>query len=118
MAEIIIEGENLVLKLSKLEAIASVHGDVAVPLSSLRSVEVLDDAHEPADHGFKVGERLPGHSEMGRVFSEGKRLFVEVHHSTPRGLRITFADAGFDEWIVGVTDPESMAETLRAHLTH
>ncbi len=116
MAEIVIDGQDLVLKLTKLEAIASVHGDVRVPLSHLQAVEVLEDAHDPADHGFRIGERLPGHSEMGRVIHQGKRLFVEVHHSTPRGLRITFFEADFDEWIVGLADPESMANKLRAHL--
>ena len=54
------------------------------------AIEVLEDAHEPADHGFKVGERLPGVSEVATVRSEGRKIFAAVHHDTPRGVRVSF----------------------------
>ena len=74
---------------------------------------ILDGhAHSPADHGFRVGERIPGVVEVGTLYGDGKKLFAAVHHKTPRGLRITFEGAKYEEWIVGCEDPESVASEL------
>ncbi len=45
MAEQQLEGGELVLHLSGAEKADAVHGDLRVPLSAIRGVEVLDDAH-------------------------------------------------------------------------
>ena len=107
MAELQIDGAELVLHLSRVEKLEAVHGDLRAPLAAVRSVEVLEDAHEPADHGIKFGERLPGLSEVASVRTGGQRLFAPVHHDTPRGLRIDFDGADYDAWIVGCPDPEA-----------
>ena len=49
MAELQVEGEQVVLHLSRVEEFEAVHGDLRAPLSAVRAVEVLDDAHEPVD---------------------------------------------------------------------
>ena len=108
MANLVVEGDELVLHLSRTEKLESVHGDLRAPRSAVRSVEVLDDAHEPADYGFKVGERLPGHSEVATVRSGGQKLFAAVHHDTPRGVRVNFEGTDYDAWIVGSADPEAL----------
>ncbi len=108
MAELLFEGDELVLHLSGVEKLEAVHGDLRAPRSAVRSVEVLDDAHEPADHGFKQGERLPGYSEVAIVRTRSQKLFAAVHHDTPRGVRINFEGTGYDAWIVGSADPESL----------
>jgi hypothetical protein len=112
MAELQIEEGELVLELSLGEKIFGVHGNPRAPLSAVKHVEVLDNAHEPADHGIKVGERIPGVVEVGRILGDGRKLFAAVHHDTPRGLRITFDGAKFDEWIVGCSDPEAVVREL------
>ena len=106
MAELQIEGDELVL-LTRVEEFEAVHGDLRAPLSAVRGVEVLEDAHEPADHGFKVGERRPGVSEVATVHADGERMFAAVHHDTPLGVRVRFEGTGYDEWIVGCSDPEA-----------
>jgi hypothetical protein len=108
MAELQVEGGELVLHLSGMEKLEAVHGDLRAPLSAVRAVEVLDDAHEPADHGFKVGERLPGVSEVAVVRTGGQRLFAAVHRDTPRGVRVDFDGTDYDAWIVGCSDPEAI----------
>jgi hypothetical protein len=112
MAELRVDGSDLVLHLSGGEKAEAVHGDLRVPLSAITSVEILEDAHEPADHGFKVGARIPGMTEVASIYAEGRKIFAAVHHNTPRGLRIRFTDAPYDEWIVGCADPESAAAIL------
>ena len=108
MAELLVEGDELVLHLSGTEKLESVHGDLRAPRSAIRSVDVLEDAHDPADHGLKIGERLPGYSEVAVVRTGGQKLFAAVHHDTPRGLRIDFDGTDYDAWIVGSADPESL----------
>ncbi len=48
IAEVRIEGGELVLHLTASEKVESVHGDLSVPLSAVRSIEVIDDAHGAA----------------------------------------------------------------------
>jgi hypothetical protein len=112
MAELAVEGDELVLHLSRVEKLESVHGDLRAPRSAVRAVQVLEDAHEPADHGFKVGERVPGCSEVAVIETGSEKLFAVVHHDTPRGLRIDFAGADYDAWIVGSPDPEGLKSRI------
>lgn len=114
MAELRVEGDELVLHLSRLEELEGVHGELRVPLSAVRGVEVLDDAHEPADHGFKVGERLPGIVEVGTVRTGGQKIFAAVHRDTPRGVRVLLEGVSYDEWIVGCADPEAVKNRIRS----
>ncbi len=112
MAELVVEGDELVLRLNRVEKLEAVHGDLRAPRSSVRSVQVLEDAHEAADHGMKVGERLPGYSEVATVLTAGERLFAVVHHDTPRGVRVDFQGGDYDAWIVGSPDPESLKRRI------
>jgi hypothetical protein len=114
MAELRVEGSDLVLHLTGAEKVEGVHGDLRVPLSQVRGVDVLDDAHAPVGigAGFKIGTRIPGVVEVGTVQGATKRLFAAVHHGTPRGLRIRLAGSSYDEWIVGCADPEAVAASL------
>jgi hypothetical protein len=114
MADLRIEGNELVLHLSGAEKAESVHGDLRAPLSAVRGIEVLDDAHGPAGikAGIKIGTRIPGVIEVGVIQGRTKRLFAAVHHNTPRGLRVRLDGTAYDEWIVGCADPEAVAAGL------
>jgi hypothetical protein len=112
MAELQVQGDELVLHLSGAERAEAVHGDLRVPLSAVRGVEIVQDAHEPADHGFKVGMRLPGVAEVAIVRAGGQKIFAAVHHDTPRGVRVLLQGTSYDEWIVGCADPEAVAAAL------
>jgi len=112
MAELRVDGDELVLQLSWGEKAGGVHGDLRVPVSSVVRAEVLDDAHGPVDHGVKIGERLPGVVEVGTVLEGGKKVFAAVHHDTPRGVRLALVGAPYDEWVVGCGDPEGVIESL------
>ncbi|MDA8292283.1 MAG: hypothetical protein M0Z33_11490 [Actinomycetota bacterium] len=114
MADLEVDGDEVVLRLSIGERAVSLHGELRAPLSALRRVEVLEDAHEPADHGWKVGERLPGVVEVGTILDEGRKIFAAVHRATPRGLLLEFEGADFDEWVVGCADPEATRDRLPA----
>ena len=113
MAELLVDGDELVLHLSTLEELASVHGDLRAPLAAITSVELLEDAHDAADAGFKlIGGRLPGSFEIGTFSADGQRIFAAVHHNTPRGVVITFQGAHYHAWIVGCDEPEAVQRQL------
>ncbi len=114
MAELLVDGDELVLHLSTVEELESIHGDLRAPFAAVASVQVLEDAHEPADAGFKlIGGRLPGTFEIGTFSASGQRIFAAVHHSTPRGLLITFQGTRYAAWIVGCADPEAVQRSLQ-----
>ncbi|MDQ6724788.1 MAG: hypothetical protein M3066_01220 [Actinomycetota bacterium] len=114
MAELEVEGDELILRLSGIERIEAAHGDLHVQLSAVRSVEVLDDAIEMTrvKTGLKVGMRVPGRASVAVVRRSGHKMFVAVHHDTPRGVRVQLDGHSYDEWIVGAADPESVIAGL------
>ena len=119
MAELEVADGELILHLSVLEMAEAVHGDLHVPLSSVRSVEVIDDAREMTrmKTGLKVGMRVPGVASVAVVRKAGHKMFVAVHHDTPRGVRVLLQGDSYDEWIVGADDPESVVAKLKPRLT-
>jgi hypothetical protein len=113
VAELSRDGDDLVLTLSRPEKVASFHGDIRVPMSSVRGVEVVEDVIH-AVHGFKFpGTRWPGRFAFGRVIGpSGTKTFAIVHHDTPRGLRVRLDGVAFDELLVGCEDPEAVKTRL------
>jgi hypothetical protein len=116
MAELLVDGDELVLHLTTFEELGSGHGDLRAPLAAVSSVQVLENAHEPADAGFKlIGGRWPGSFEIGTFLADGQRIFAAVHRDTPRGLLITFQGAHYSAWIVGCADPEEVQRSVEQH---
>lgn len=112
MADLIREEDTLVLKLTTVEKVEGVHGDIRVPVSAVKSVTILDDAIH-AVHGMKLpGSRLPGVFAMGTFISGEEKVFAIVHHHTKRGLKVNLKGETYDALIVGVDDPEGVASSL------
>ena len=112
MAELSVEGDELVVRLRPVEKLEAVHGEVRVPLGSVKTVEVLDDAVH-AVHGIRVGTGVPGSIAIGTFTSRDAHIFAVVHHDTRRGVRIGLEGAQFDELIVGCEDPEAVAASIK-----
>ncbi len=112
MAELIRDGESLILKLSTAEKLEGVHGDIRVPMSAVSSVTVLDDVIH-AVRGIKMpGARIPGVFAMGTFRSGSGTTFAIVHHQNKRGIKVNLADARFTALIIGVDDPEDVIARL------
>ena len=112
MAELVREGDTVVLRLTTAEKMERVHGDIRVAASSVQSVMVVDDVIH-AVHGLKMpGSRIPGVFAMGTFLSGGERVFAIVHHKMKRGVRVSLRDSDFDALIVGADDPEALVSAL------
>ncbi|MFZ0995512.1 MAG: hypothetical protein WAO09_05990 [Candidatus Dormiibacterota bacterium] len=101
------------VELSRLEKAEAVHGDVRVPLSSVRDVEVVD---QPLDliHGVKLpGTGIPGRTAVGTWISPDGRTFAVEHHAS-RGVVLRLEGQTYQQLIVGCDQPEDVAASLRA----
>lgn len=112
MADLVREGDSLVLKLSTLEKVEGVHGDLRVPLSSVAAVTVVEDIIH-AVHGIKLpGSRIPGIFAMGTFVSNAETIFAIVHHQNRRGVRVQLRGSRYDVLLVGTEDPEGLVSSL------
>jgi hypothetical protein len=115
MAELTRAGDELVLTLSVAEKAESLHGDIRVPLTSVREVDVVEDVIH-AVHGMKLpGTAWPGRFMIGTLaHATGKKSFAVIHHDTARGVRVRLEDATFSELLVGCANPEAVAASITA----
>jgi hypothetical protein len=111
VAEVAIRGDELVVRLSTTEKLESLHSEVSVPLSAVRSVEVVENALDHV-HGIRVGTGIPGSTAVGTFTSKTAKIFGVIHHGEHRGIRILLEGADFDEILLGCADPESVASTI------
>jgi hypothetical protein len=114
MADVVREGNEIVLKLSTGERIMAMHRDVRVPLSAVKSVDVVDGPIRRIQglkpRNFKVfGGYSPGWFAYGSFFDGALRqlLFAAVNGRKPRGLEITLDGAKYTRLIVSLDHPET-----------
>jgi hypothetical protein len=112
MAELRIEGEELVVELSELERLGAFHGDIRTPLTSVREVRVAEDPR-PELRGMRApGTGIPGVIALGSRRGEGHD-FAAVYHNRP-AVVVELEDAEFDRLVITVPDPQATAAAVRA----
>ena len=121
MASVAREGNEVVLKLSTGERFLAVHRDVRVPLSTLKSVDVVDEPIRRIQglkpRNFKLaGGYWPGWFAYGVFFDGAARqlMFAAVNRRKRRGLEITLEGAKYTRLIVGLDDPDAARTELTA----
>jgi hypothetical protein len=85
MATIEVNGQDVVLQMSRMEALEAMHAHTTVtaPMTAVQSVEAVDDAW-PHLRGMKeTGTELPGKSMIGTKVGEGFKDFCVVHKDGP-----------------------------------
>ena len=121
MADMARAGSEIVLKLSTGERILAMHGDVRVPLSAVKSVDVVDGPIRRIQ-GLKprnmkvLGGYWPGWFAYGSFFdgSVRRRLFAAANGRKPRGLEITLGGAKYTRLIVSLDDRDAAKTALTA----
>ena len=115
VAEVVVSGDQLLVRLSATEKLESFHSEVSVPLSSVRSVEVVENTLDYVN-GIRVGTGIPGSTAVGTFTSKTAKVFGVIHHGGHRGIRVLLEGTDFDEILVGCADPESVASGISVHL--
>jgi hypothetical protein len=120
MAKLAVERSDLVLRLSPLEKLSTLRGDVRVLLTAVRSISV--EAHPwQAEDVDKMGDTFktssldkPNLIMVGRNLIGETKVFTAVYGRRP-AVRVDLDDASpFSRLIVTARDPESVVAAIRA----
>lgn len=85
MATLEIDGDNVVLKLTRTEALEAMHlhTTVSAPLTAVQSIEGVDDPWEQLRGVREDGTEIPGEIMVGTKRGEGFKDFCDVHKHAP-----------------------------------
>jgi hypothetical protein len=113
MAKLIVDGPDLMVRLSPLEKLGAFHLNVRVPLRAVLSAQA-----EPhpflAVRGVRLaGTGLPGVVVLGTRYFKGGRDFVALVARRP-AVRVELSDeAPYEHLLVSVRDAESAVAAIR-----
>lgn len=115
VATLVVEGSDLVVKMSEIEKFEAVHPDVHVLLSTVRAVRVAEDAW-PELRGIRApGTGIPGVIAVGtRRGSFGKDFAVV--HGGERAIVVELDGAAYSRIILTTPDADNVAAEIQSHL--
>lgn len=111
MAELRTDGDHLALHLNALEKAEGFHGDIHVPLSSVRAVRAVDDPWRELRGIRAPGTGLPGVIAVGTRRGNFGKDFAAVHGKGP-GVVVELDGAEFGRFVVTSDDAPGLAASL------
>jgi hypothetical protein len=113
MATVHVDSDRIRIHLSFLEKLAGLHGDLTVPRSSVRTVEVVADGPAAA-HGLRApGLAIPGRVKMGTWRGrQGRRRYISVRRDVP-ALALTLDGHRYETVLVSAPEAHAVASALR-----
>ncbi|CAM2960427.1 alpha/beta hydrolase [Prescottella defluvii] len=116
MAEFRVQDDRIVLRLSRFERIAGLHGDVTIPSAQVRSVDVVADAFVNIRGMRAPGLGIPRRLRIGTWRGGGSRTYV-VARAGVQAVRVRTvgraAGAEFDQLIVSTADAPAVVARIR-----
>lgn len=110
MAQLTIEGDRVVVRLSAAEKLLGLANEPSAPLSAVRSAHVARPARE-AIRGFRApGLGMPGMAWVGHWRGHGHD-FVAVY-GDHAGVVVELDGRPYARFVVSVDDPEGIVELL------
>jgi hypothetical protein len=113
MAKVIVDGPDLVVRLSPLEKLGAFHRDVRVPLRAVLSAQAEPHPWQ-AVRGIKAaGTGIPRVAILGTRYFKSGRDFVVLVARRP-AIRVELSDeAPYEQLLLSVRDPESTLVEIR-----
>ncbi len=103
----------LVLQLTTAEKVAGLHGDITVPLSSVSSVQVVDDA-VAATSGLRApGLAIPGSTKIGTWRGKDGKSFVVARRGMS-AVKVELTGQEFTGLLVSTPDAQEVATRIGA----
>jgi hypothetical protein len=99
VAQIHVQGSDLVVRLSLMEKAGAFHGDVRIPLAAVRAVRVAEDPWTELRGIRAPGTGVPGVIALGTRLGGGTRDFAAVYSHTP-AVVVDAAGAPFDRLVI------------------
>jgi hypothetical protein len=111
MAELQATGDHLTLHLTAAEHLEGVHGDIVVPISSIRTLRASNDVWSELRGIRAPGTGIPGVIAVGTRRGSFGKDFAVVHGTGP-GLVVELNGEEFDRLVLTVADPEAVLAEL------
>ncbi len=115
MADLYVEGGDLVVRLSALEKLGAMRGDVRVPLSAVTGVRVSDRPWSELRGIRAPGTGVPGVISLCTRRGRGCVDFAAVYGRRP-AVVVECSGAGFDRLVISRTDATETAQMIERHL--
>jgi hypothetical protein len=116
MASLIVDRDDLVVKMSSLEEFEALHSDVRVSLTAVRAVRVVDDAW-PELRGIRApGTGIPVVIAVGTRRGSFGKDFAVVHGNQP-AVVVELESAPYSRLILTTPDAENVAAQIQRHVT-
>jgi hypothetical protein len=113
VAELVVEGDELVVRLSGGEKALAFHGDVRVPLASVRAVRLPDDPYTGLRGWRSTGCAWPGYIAMGKRRHGAGWDFTVIFKHRPTVV-VECNGAEFGEIALSVDDAAATATRVAA----
>jgi hypothetical protein len=118
MAALVVDGGDLVVRLSPLEKICTFRGNVRVPLTAVRSAGMDPDAWRALISlrraRISPGAGIPGVLHLGTSGFGSSRTFAAVYGKRP-AVRVDLdSTSHYAQLLVTVPDPEAAAANIMA----
>src|SRR5258708_1911689 len=115
MAQVHIEGENLIVDIEGLDKLWTFRSRLTIPLSNVRGATI-----DPGIVNDRKGIRAPGTYVPGVIVaatyhSEGERVFWDVHDPA-KAVVIELADEKYARLVIGVDDPQATVSLIEHRL--
>jgi hypothetical protein len=115
MAELVVAGSDLVLHLPLTQKIAGFHGDIRVPLTSVRSVRAVDKPWLALRGRRMAGVALRGSTAIGTWIHGDREFDFCVVRQQLKGVQVDLSSGRFSRFLVCVpdgSDPRAEADRI------
>ena len=113
MARLVVDGEDVVVRLSWREKAAARCRDVRIPLTAVKDVRVEPDWWRALRGGRRRGLYIPGRFCLGKWQHRDGRDFVALNAADPAVCVELRRSAPFTRLAVSVPDPDEVTRTIR-----
>jgi len=115
MATLTPDDDSLLLRLSTLEKLGALHGDVRVALSAVQAIDAVPNPFRELRGIRAPGTGLPGQIALGTWRYRGGKDFVAIYRGKP-GLIVELRGTPFQRLLVSTDEPDAMAACIRSAL--
>jgi hypothetical protein len=116
MAQISIEGKDLVVEVQGMDKLWSLKSRITIPLAHVRGA-TSDPGVVGDGQGLKLGgSRIPGVIVAGTFRQDGEWVFWDVHDRA-KAVVIELADETYARLVVEVADPRTTVELVERSRT-
>jgi hypothetical protein len=118
MAILVVEGDQLIMRMTTLEHVEGFHQDITVPLSAVRAVRVSANVWSELRGIRAPGTGIPHVVAVGTRRGSFGKDFAAVH-GTGRGVVVELSGQPYGRLVLTVDDPDALvqhvADATRPH---